>query len=57
MEKEDYQKARYAFLQIVLFYPYSDTYEEAKYYLEKHLPEISFRNSMEGQDEKLNGPF
>lgn len=42
MEKEDYQKAKYAFLQIVLFYPYSEVYEEAKYYLEKKLPQITF---------------
>lgn len=42
MEKEDYQKAKYAFLQIVLFYPYSDVYEEAKYYLEQELPRRTF---------------
>lgn len=30
----DKEKARYAFMQIVLFYPYSDVYEEAKYLLE-----------------------
>jgi TolA-binding protein len=37
-EKGDYEKAKQAFLQIVIFYPYSDVYEEAKYYLEKELP-------------------
>jgi membrane associated rhomboid family serine protease len=37
-EKGDYEKAKQAFLQIVIFYPYSDAYEEAKYYLEKELP-------------------
>jgi len=34
LETGDAEKARYAFLQIVLFYPYSDVYEEAKYYLD-----------------------
>ena len=38
-EKGDYEKAKQAFLQIVIFYPYSDVYEEAKYYLEKELPQ------------------
>ncbi|MCM8804750.1 MAG: rhomboid family intramembrane serine protease [Candidatus Omnitrophica bacterium] len=38
-ELEDYEKAKQAFLQVVIFYPYSDAYEESKYYLEKLLPE------------------
>jgi len=36
----DYEKAKQAFLQIVIFYPYSDVYEESKYYLEKELPKL-----------------
>jgi len=38
-EKGDYEKAKQSFLQIVIFYTYSDVYEEAKYYLEKKLPQ------------------
>jgi membrane associated rhomboid family serine protease len=37
LETGDEEKAKYAFLQIVLFYPYSDVYEEAKYYLDYKL--------------------
>lgn len=40
MGTEENRKAGYAFMQIVLFYPYSDVYEEAKYYLDKKLPEL-----------------
>ena len=40
MEKGEYKKAGYAFMQIVLFYPYSDVYEEAKYHVDRKLPEL-----------------
>ncbi|MGB9677945.1 MAG: tetratricopeptide repeat protein, partial [Candidatus Ratteibacteria bacterium] len=41
----DYEKAKLAFLQIVIFYPYSDVYEESKYFLEKELPKLLISKS------------
>ncbi|MCK9265765.1 rhomboid family intramembrane serine protease [bacterium] len=38
--QKEYEKAKYAFLQVVLFYPYSNMYEESKYFLEKKLPPL-----------------
>jgi len=52
LDKGDYEKAKNALRQVVIFYPYSDVYEEAKFILEKQLPEYLAASFYKSDEEK-----